>query len=142
MKLKQLSIFLENQTGNLSGPCKILSQNNINILTLSVADTEQFGIMRLIVADCDKAKTALEQAGYVVNVAEVVAIEVGDQPGSLGEVLAIIEKHNFNVEYMYAFSGDLKEKAILVFRFEDTDKAIKVLCDDGVNVIKAVELYN
>ena len=121
MKLNQLSVFLENKPGRLSHPCKALADAGINILTLSVADTHQFGIMRLILREWEKAKQALEAAGCVVNVAEVVAIEVPDRPGGLAGLLAALEAAGMNVEYMYAFTFRRADKAIIVFRFEDPD---------------------
>jgi len=141
MKLNQLSVFLENKPGRLSEPCRILAEANINILTLSLADTQQFGIMRLVVKEWEKAKEALEKAGCVVNVTEVVALEVQDQPGGLEAVLKIIEQGDINIEYIYAFTFRRKDKAIIIFRFEDPDTAIQVLQSKGVNVIGDVELF-
>ncbi len=142
MKTHQLSVFLENQPGRLSAPCKVLSKAGVNILTLSLADTQQFGILRLIVRDWQKAKSILEQAGCVVKITEVVATEVADRPGGLAEVLDILEQAGINVEYMYAFTFRREDKAVLVFRFEDPDAAIKVLQSKGINVLKSVELYD
>ena len=141
MKITQLSVFLENRPGRLSEPCKILSDAGINILTLSLADTEQFGIMRLIVRDWQKARQALADAGAVVNVTEVVATEVDDQPGGLARLLEILESAQINIEYMYAFTFRRGDKAVLVFRFEDPDAAVKVLKGKGVNVIDSIELF-
>ena len=141
MKIKQLSIFLENRPGRLSAPCEALAKANINILTMSLADTRQFGILRLIIREWEKAKQVLEEAGCVVNVTEVVAIEVADRPGGLAEILRIIEKAEINVEYTYAFTFGRGNKAILIFRFEDPDAAIETLQKQGVNVVASVELY-
>ena len=141
MKLNQLSVFLENKPGRLSEPCKVLAEAGINILTLSLADTQQFGIMRLVVKEWEKAKEALEKAGCVVNVTEVVALEVQDQPGGLESVLKIIEQGVINIEYIYAFTFRRKDKAIIIFRFEEPDTAIEVLQSKGVNVIGDVELF-
>ena len=141
MKLNQLSVFLENKPGRLSEPCRILAEAGINILTLSLADTQQFGIMRLVVKEWEKAKEVLEKAGCVVNVTEVVALEVQDQPGGLESVLKIIEQGDINIEYIYAFTFRRKDKAIIIFRFEEPDTAIKVLQSNGVNVIGDVELF-
>ncbi|MCK5269726.1 MAG: ACT domain-containing protein [Sedimentisphaerales bacterium] len=141
MKLNQLSVFLENKPGRLSEPCRILAEADINILTLSLADTQQFGIMRLVVKEWEKAKEALEKAGCVVNVTEVVALEVQDQPGGLESVLKIIEQGDINIEYIYAFTFRRKDKAIIIFRFEEPDTAIKILQSKGVNVIGDVELF-
>ena len=141
MKLNQLSVFLENKPGRLSEPCRILAEADINILTLSLADTQQFGIMRLVVKEWEKAKEVLEKAGCVVNVTEVVALEVQDQPGGLESVLKIIEQGDINIEYIYAFTFRRKDKAIIIFRFEEPDTAIEILQSKGVNVIGDVELF-
>ncbi len=141
MKITQLSVFLENKPGRLSEPCRILAEAGINILTLSLADTEQFGIMRLIVQDWAQAKQALTGAGAVVNVTEVVATEVEDRPGGLARLLTILESAEINIEYMYAFTFRRADKAILIFRFEDPDAAVGVLQDEGINVIDPVDLF-
>lgn len=141
MKLHQLSVFLENKPGRLSAPCKALADAGINILTLSLADTQQFGILRLIVREWQKAKAALEKTGSVVNVTEVVAVEVPDRPGGLAAVLDAIERAGMNLEYMYAFTFRAEDRAILVFRFEDNDAAIKVLQSAKVRILSDVELF-
>ncbi len=141
MKIHQLSVFLENKPGRLSEPCKVLAQNAINILTLSLADTQQFGILRLILRDWQKAKAVLEQAGCVVTMTEVVAIEVEDRPGGLANVLAVIEEGGVNIEYMYAFTFRSGDRAVIVFRFDNPDAAVDVLRARGINVIGSVELY-
>jgi len=142
MTIKQLSVFLENKPGRLSIPCKALAKAGLNILTLSLADTRQFGIMRLILKEWQEGKRVLEAVGCVVNVTEVIAIEVSDRPGGLADVLEIIEAAGMNLEYMYAFSFSIRDKAIIVFRFEDPDAAVKLLQAKGVNVIGSVELYD
>lgn len=142
MKIHQLSMFLENKPGRLSEPCRLLSDAGINILTLSLADTQQFGILRLIVRDWERAKEVLEQSGCVVNIVEVVATEVEDKPGGLALVLEIIEEVGLNIEYMYAFTFRIGDKAVLVFRFDNPDAAIAALQSKGVNVIGDVELYD
>lgn len=141
MKMHQLSMFLENKPGRLSEPCRLLADAGINILTLSVADTQQFGILRLIVADWEQAKAVLEQSGFVVNVTEVVATEVVDQPGGLAGILEIIETAGLNIEYMYAFTFRCDDKAVIVFRFDNNDVAVTALREKGVNVVSGVELY-
>jgi hypothetical protein len=141
MKIKQLSVFLENKPGSLSMPCRLLSQAGINILTLSLADTQQFGILRIIVRDWEKAQAMLEAGGCVVNVTDVVAVEVDDQPGGLANVLEAIDRAGINLEYMYAFTFRKEDKAVLVFRFEKPDEAIKALQQARINVVGSVELY-
>ena len=142
MKLNQLSVFLENQPGRLSEPCGILAEAGLNILTLSLADTQQFGILRLIVRDWEKAKQVLTDAGCLVKQTEVVAVEVPDSPGGLEELLKILEEGTVNVEYMYAFSYRSGNKAIMIFCFGDPDKAIGVLQSKGINVMSSVELFD
>jgi len=142
MKLQQVSVFLENKPGRLSIPCKALADAGIHLLMLSLADTQQFGILRLIVRDWQRAKEVLEKAGCVARVTEVVAIEVADRPGGLAGVLEIIEQAGVNIEYMYAFTFRSEDKAVLVFRFDDPDQAIEILQAKGVNVIGSVELYD
>jgi hypothetical protein len=135
-------MFLENKPGRLSEPCRLLAKAGINILTLSVADTQQFGILRLIVRDWEQAKKVLEQSGCVVNVTEVVATEVEDKPGGLAEILGIIENAGLNIEYMYAFTFRSGDKAVIVFRFNNPDLAIQALQQKNINVINGVELYD
>jgi hypothetical protein len=141
MKIKQLSLFLENKPGHLSAICKALSKAGINIATLSLADTQQFGILRLIVENWEKARDVLEKVGFVVNVTEVVAMEVEDKPGGLAQILEALEKCKVNIEYMYAFTGRRGDRAVLVFRFDDPDAAIKRLGDAGINVLAGVTLF-
>lgn len=141
MKITQLSLFLENKPAHLKAPCRALADAGISILTLSLADTEQFGILRLIVQDWQKAKEVLEKAGCVVNTTEVVAVEVEDRPGGLADLLDVIDEANINIEYMYAFTFGHEDKAIMVFRFETPDEAIEKLQAAGVGVVGSVDLY-
>ncbi len=142
MKIQQISMFLENKPGRISEPCKVLAKNNINILTLSLADTQQFGILRLIIKDWQKAKEVLEKEGFIVNVTEVVATEVEDKPGGLAKILEAIESDGLNIEYMYAFTFRSGDKAVIVFRFDQPDLAIKALQKKGINVLDSVQLYD
>lgn len=140
MKLKQLSVFLENKPGQLTIPCKALAEAGINITTLSLADTHQFGILRLLIREHVRAKKVLEDAGCVVNITEVVAIDVPDRPGGLAEVLEVIEAGKINLEYMYAFTYRKHDEALMVFRFEDPDAAIKLLQSKGFKIVSSEEL--
>ncbi|MGI6460018.1 MAG: ACT domain-containing protein [Candidatus Hydrogenedentales bacterium] len=142
MKLTQLSLFLENKPAHLKVPCRALADAGISIMTLSLADTEQFGILRLIVRDWQQAKEVLENAGCVVNTTEVVAVEVQDQPGGLAGLLEIIEKAGINIEYMYAFTFGRGDRAILIFRFENPDEAVTKLQAAGVGVVDDITLYS
>jgi hypothetical protein len=142
MKLQQLSLFLENRPGRLGAPLEAIAAEGINILTLSLADTEQFGILRLIVREWEQARRILEQAGWVVNLTEVVAVDVLDRPGGLAGALKVIEGAGLNIEYLYAFSLRRADKAILIFRFEDPDRAIEILQGAGLHVVESEELFS
>ena len=141
MKLQQLSIFLENKPGQLKGAIDLLARANVNILTLSLADTKQFGILRLLVNDWEQAKMVLDEGGYVAQMTEVLALEVADRPGGLAELLDHVETVGLNIEYMYAFTSSRGDKAVMIFRFDDPDKAIERLRAGGVNVVGSVDLY-
>ncbi len=140
MKLKQISVFLENKPGQLSHACRALAKAGINITTLSLADTQQFGILRLLIKNHDDAVAVLKDAGCVVKLTDVVAIDVPDRPGGLAEVLETIEAAEINLEYMYAFTYRSNEKALMIFRFEDPDTAVKILSDAGFDVVSGEEL--
>jgi hypothetical protein len=141
MKIQQISVFVQNKPGHLRAPCEVLAEAGINIIALSLADTQQFGILRLIVPDWRQAKEVLEEAGFVVNVAEVLAIEVPDHPGGLADVLQVIEHSGISVEYMYAFSERRNDKALLVFRFADADAAVAALSGCDVKLVSNLELF-
>lgn len=142
MRIKQLSLFIENKPGTLNKVCQVLKENDINICTLSLADTEQFGIMRLLIHDWENAKKVLEDAGFVANVTEVLALPVEDHPGGLAYLLGILNENEINIEYMYAFSYGQGDKAIMVFRFENPDKAIEVLSSKDIDTIKNIDLFS
>jgi hypothetical protein len=142
MKIRQLSLFLENRPGQLRLPCEALGKAGIDILTMSLADTQQFGILRLVVRDWARAKEVLEQAGCVVNVTDVLAVDVPDRPGGLAEVLSVFEMTGLGIEYMYAFTHRERGKtATLLFRLEDPDDAARVLAQAGVRLVPADELF-
>ena len=141
MKIHQLSLFLENMPSQLTAPCRLLADAGIDIRTLTLADTERFGILRLIISDWDKGARLLQKAGYVVNVTEVVAVEVPDRPGGLAELLAVFEKTDTNIEYMYAFTFGRGDTAILIFRFDNPDAAIERIQSAGINVVGGAEVY-
>lgn len=142
MKVEQISIFLENRAGRLEEVTRILAENEISIRALSLADTSDFGILRLIVSDHEKAKKALKENGFTVGRTSVVAVEVDDQPGGLNAILQALSKGGVNVEYMYAFVQQSSKTAIIVFRFDKTDQAIELLCGKGLRVIPGETLYN
>jgi len=139
--VEQISVFLENKAGRLEEVTSILAEANINIRALSLADTSDFGILRLIVNDNNKAKEELKKAGFAVAKTEVVAVEVSDQPGGLHHILRILKKANVNVEYMYAFVQQNGAHAVLIFRFDNLGEALMILKDNDVRVIKGETLY-
>jgi hypothetical protein len=142
MKIRQLSLFLENRPGQLRVPCKVLGDAGIDILTMSLADTQQFGILRLVVKDPDAARKVLEAAGVVVNLTEVLAVDVPDRPGGLASVLEAFEKAGLGIEYMYPSAAHEHGKyATLLFRLEDPDRAARLLQEQGVRLVSATELF-
>ena len=141
MKLKQLSLFLENKPGALSAPVKLLAAAKINILTLSIAEAQQYGILRLIVRDWEAAKKLLAKHGLLVKITDVLAIEVPDRPGGLARVLSAFDNTGINLEYMYAFTLQRDTQGLLLFRFDDPDKAIRVLRKKKIHVVGNAELF-
>lgn len=143
MKLHQLSLFLENKPHQIRMPIKILGDAGVDILTLSLADTQQFGILRLIVDDWHKAKSELETAGCAIKVTEVAAVEVPDAPGGLADILARIDAADLNIEYMYSGTFHVGDKAVLIFRFEqDLDQVISALSAAGIRFVTDEDLRN
>jgi len=142
MKIHQLSVFIENRPGHLIVPCRLLAEAGINIVALSLAETQKYGILRLIVRDWQKAKEVLESGGFRVSVTEVLAVQVEDRPGGLVRVLDPIVGAGLNVEYMYAFATRLGDQAVLVFRFEDPDAALRTLKGSTVAFVDTVELFS
>lgn len=142
MRVEQISVFLENKAGRLAEVTRVLAETGINIRALSLADTSDFGILRLIVNDTEKAKKALKDHGFTVGKTNVVAVEVEDRPGGLHKILDRLRKANINVEYMYAFVQQSGDNAVIIFRFNNTDEAIKTLLENGFKVIKGEQLYS
>ena len=141
MKVEQISIFIENKSGRLAEITRILGEAGINIRALSLADTSDFGILRLIVNDGAAATTVLKEAGFTVNRTEVVAVEVPDRPGGLSAILQALDQETINVEYMYAFVERCGGNAVIIFRFDETDKAIAALKAHNFNMLEGSRLY-
>ena len=142
MSLMQLSLFVENRPGQLRIPCEVLGRTGIDLVTVSLADTAQFGILRIIVKDWRRAKSALEEAGFVVTPTEVLAVEVPDRPGGLASVLQRFEEENISVEYMYELgTGARGDAATLVFRVEDAAAAAGRLRARGVRLLERDEIF-
>ncbi|MDD2734964.1 MAG: ACT domain-containing protein [Desulfuromonadaceae bacterium] len=142
MKVEQLSIFIENKSGRLAEVTRILGEAGINIRVLSLADTSDFGILRLIVDKVEQAKFALKEKGFTVDKTEVVAVEVPDRPGGMANILQSIDNNQINIEYMYAFVERGGGNAVIIFRFDDTEKAIEALKSNGFNIIDGQQLYS
>lgn len=142
MKVRQISVFMENRAGRLAEIARLLGEAKINIRALSLADTSDFGILRLIVNDVQKALKVLKDSGHTVSLTDVVAVEVPDHPGGLASVLEPLCQADVNVEYMYAFVEKATDKAVVIFRFEDADAALKVLEKANISVLKADTVYS
>jgi hypothetical protein len=141
MKVEQISIFLENKAGRLAQITRVLGEAGVNIRALSLADTSDFGILRLIVNDNEKAVKVLKENGFTVNRTPVVAVEVPDKPGGLGRILETLRQQDLNVEYMYAFVERRGDAAIIIFRFDQPERAVEALTASGVRIVKGGELY-
>jgi len=141
MKVEQISIFIENKSGRLAEVASVLGEAGVNIRALSLADTSDFGILRLIVNDRDKAMQTLKAKGFTVSKTEVVAVEVPDQPGGLSRILQVLDSESINVEYMYAFVERCGANAVIIFRFDETEKAISALGAKGFNILQGERLY-
>jgi hypothetical protein len=140
MQIRQISIFLQNEPGQLSRICRDLAEAGINIATLSLADTSDFGIVRMIVDDHEKARDTLVAKGHAAKVTDVLAVCVPDRPGGMAEVMAALDKAGANIEYSYAFAFHKGEKAVLVFRFSDNAKAEAALKAAGFLTLDEAEL--
>ncbi len=140
MTAKQISVFLENKPGQLAEFTRLLNQNQINMHALSLADAEDFGILRLIVDDSYKAACVLKEAGYVFSITSVLAVEIPDQPGSLVHILDLLGQNDVNLEYTYAFTSRRKDRAYMILRVADNQKAGEVLNKNGIRLICQSEL--
>lgn len=134
MAIKQLSVFIENKQGKLSDTVKVIADAGINIRAMSIADTKDFGILRLIVSDCDKAKELLSE-DTIVNVTDVIAVKMNDKQGELYKILKVLEDGNINVEYTYAFTAHVNLDAYVVFRVNDVDVAQTILEEKGFTTL-------
>lgn len=138
---KQISVFLENKAGRLSHVTKVMGEAGINIRALSIADTSDFGILRIIVSDPDKAYKILKEAGFTVSETEVIAVQVPDSPGGLATVLEQMSEANLNIEYLYAFLGTSENDALVIFKVEDFVKARDAFIEKGIKFLDEKQLY-
>ncbi|HZK43313.1 MAG TPA: ACT domain-containing protein [Syntrophomonadaceae bacterium] len=141
MMAKQISVFLENKTGRLSHVTRVLGEANINIRALSVADTSDFGILRIIVSDPEQAYKILKEAGFTVSETEVIAVQVPDSPGGLADILEEVSDATLNIEYLYAFLGTSENDALVIFKVEDFAKGRKAFMDKNIKLLDEKELY-
>lgn len=141
MRAEQISVFLENKAGRLAEVTGILSDAKVNIRALALADTSDFGVLRLIVDNNEKAVEALKNRGLTVGRTDVLAVEVEDRPGGLHSILNLLNEAEINVEYMYAFVQHSGKNAVMIFRFDNVDEAVKVLEKNNVKVINGSEVY-
>lgn len=141
MKVEQISVFLENKSGRLGDVTRTLAGNEVNIRALSIADTADYGLLRLIVDHPERATEVLTGEGFTVTATEVLAIEVPDRPGGLAGIIDILASKGLNIDYMYAFVGSSGENAIVIFRTEPVDKAIEALKEGGARILTGDELH-
>lgn len=142
MKIKQLSIFLQNKMGSLSKPLEVLSESDVNIKAMCMADTSEFGILRLVVDNPEKGKEALEEKNFLVKITEIIGVEMDDTPGGLTSVLKIIKDNEIDLEYLYAFTHEKVGKAILLLHADDIDNLIDILEKNNITLIPSKEVYN
>lgn len=141
MLIKQLSVFIENKKGRLSEILNVLSENHIDISALSIADTSEFGILRMIVNDTEKAKEKLRESGVIVKTSNVIGMVVNDKPGALAEAIKLLSDKGVTVEYTYAFLSHDKENALVVVRTDDNEVAEQILADNGIGTINPADHY-
>ena len=140
MAIKQLTVFVQNKKGTVVSLTEILSKNNINLRALSIAETQEFGILRLIVNNEKEAEKVLSESGYLMKVIDVVGVKIGDEPGKLTEALAVLDNAGINVEYLYAFMARTEKHAYVVLRVEDNDMAEEVLGGAGFKLITEADV--
>ncbi len=139
--VEQISIFMENRPGGLADITGMLAKAGFNIRAMSVADTADFGIFRVILDDPDRAVALLKESGFTVARSKMVVVEVPDRPGGLHDVLSILTREHINIEYLYAFITSARERAVIIFRFEEPERAIEVLQRAGVRIQSSDEVY-
>ena len=140
MAIKQLTVFIQNRKGTVVSVTEILAKNNINLRALSIAETQDFGILRLIVNDEMAAEKVLADNGYLIKVIDVVGVKIGDEPGKLTAALAVLDKANINVEYLYAFMARTERHAYVVLRVENNEEAEKILVEAGFKMITDADI--
>ena len=140
MTVQQISVFLENKPGGLAEFTKVLSDNNIDMRAMCIAETPDFGILRIIVNDVYNTVCTMKEAGYICSVTKVLAVEIPDKPGSLLHTLTVLGENNINLEYSYAFTTRKKDVAYMILRVNDNEKAAEVLAENGIKMVDQDEL--
>ena len=140
MAIKQLTVFVQNKKGTVVSVTEILANNNINLRALSIAETQDFGILRLIVNDETAAEKVLRENGYLIKVIDVVGVKIGDEPGELTAALGVLDRANVNVEYLYAFMARTEKHAYVVLRVEDNEEAEEILASAGFKLISEADI--
>ncbi|MDR1445418.1 MAG: ACT domain-containing protein [Treponema sp.] len=135
MEIKQISVFLENNAGRLGEVTKVLANAGINLRAISIADTADFGILRLIVNDHQKALLALQEAGFTTRITNVAAVEIEDRPGSLAKVMELFQKSQVNIEYLYASLEGKEGKAVVIFKLQEHDKGLAIVRESGLSIV-------
>ena len=140
MFVKQISVFLENTTGSLARLTRLLSKNGVDLIALSIADTEQYGIMRCIVSDTELGVKIMKEAGYVARLTDVLAVSVPDQPGGLSNVLTLLNAADVSVEYLYSFVRNSGSHALVIFRLSDNARGVRVLQEGDITLLTQEEV--
>lgn len=141
MQVKQISVFVENKQGRMAHITNILSENNIDIRAISVADTTEFGILRLIVSDPQKACDALKAAGCTVSITNVLAVQIDDQPGGLAKIMSVLSEHTINVEYIYAFITQIKQHACVILKTSEPERTATLLKEQNIKLLTGEEIF-
>lgn len=142
MKIEQIAVFLENKAGRLADIATTLGEIGVNIKAMSLADTSNFGIVRLIVDDTERARAVLKERGFTVRSTEVIASKIDDKPGELGRLLKLVEGAGLNVEYIYGLTDSAKDSAILIMRLDDLNRGIQVLRQNNVTLLDSDQILN
>ena len=142
MLVKQISVFVQNEPGRLSFITRLMGENQIDIRSISISDTVDFGILRVIVNDPEKCEQVLKQNGFTVSITNVIAVGIADEPGSLAKVFSLADENGVNIEYVYAFISHTTQDACIIMRVNNGEQAIKIFLENGVKVLSAEEVYH
>lgn len=141
MHAKQLSVFIENKKGHIATLAKAIKNKDIDVRAISVFDTNEFGILRLVVDDPERALTAVREAGYAAKISEVLAAEIADKPGALYEIFSLCDEGDINIEYIYSFIMKSNVKPLIIMKVDRIDEAVKIFEENGIRIVEADEIY-